>query len=386
MKKGLSIVFIFILILGISSCKSFYSLKKKYGVYISNYYYLDTISNVVVEYKKNEQTAQEVKDKLSSIDSMLLDIEKEFSIAQTINMSQNKIEKSTLMEINEKSGKEAVCVSTEFIKVLKEAIIISNKTNKMFNPAIGVLSQLWNISAQAEFCDNNNSCKIPSQEEIDEACALIKIEDIVIDEINQTVYLKSPGMKLDLGAIVKGYAADLLLEYLIDENCSYISVNLGGNIKTYGKSYLANTYTKDATIVPVGIENPNLEVFNNNIIMEVMFENQSIVTSSTNKRYIKVWDQASNNYKIYHHILNPKTGYPVQNDIVSVTIIGPSSMICDGLSTGVFMLGVLEGIKVLQNEKYMGIIITNDLKIYIVGNINYKLQKGLEKVYQIIKL
>lgn len=387
MRRVLSIFLITIFLFCLSGCKGPNYLQKKYGVCRYDYYnYLDTISSITIEYKKDDISEKEVTSLLASINDILFNYEKEYSIEQTLFMKQNNISKSTLMIVNENSGKSEVEVSPEFITILEKAIEIASHTSNMFNPAIGALSSLWNISKQSEYCEINHSCSIPTQAEIDYAKTLINVDNIIIDKTKQTVYLKEDNMKLDLGGIVKGYAADTIMDYLINDNFTYISINLGGNIKTYGKSYLANIYTQDATIVPISIENPDYSIYNKNTIMDVYCENNSIVTSGINKRYIEVWDDETQTYKKYHHLLDPQTGYPSTSSIKSVSIIGPSSLVCDGLSTGVFILGLEEGIKCLHNTNYSAIIVTNDLKIYIIGDVDYTLESNIEKVYQIINI
>lgn len=387
MRRISSILLITIFLLCVSGCKGPNYLQKKYGVCKYDYYnYLDTISSITIEYKKNDITEKEVTTLLVSINDILLNYEKEYSIEQTIFMNQNDISESTLMRVNENSGITPIKVSSEFITLLEKAIDISKITYNKFNPAIGALSSLWNISKQSEYCDINNTCKIPSQNEIEHAKTLIDVDNIIIDKINQTVFLKEENMKLDLGGIVKGDAADCIMDYLVKDCFTYIAVNLGGNIKTYGKSFLANIYTQEATIVPISIENPDFNIYDRNTIMDVHCENMSIVTSGINKRYIEVWDEFTGTYKKYHHLLDPQTGYPATSNIKSVSIIGPSSLICDGLSTGVYILGIEEGIQILNNTNYSGIIVTNDLKIYIIGDVDYTLESNVDKVYQIINI
>ena len=210
-----------------------------------------------------------------------------------------------------------------------------------------------------------------------------KVSD-VIDEINSTVYLKNKGMKLDFGSIAKRLAADKIMNYLKSDNYTYISVNLGGNVITSGKANLYNELTTTADIVPVGIENPFTNKFNQNTVLKVVESDITVVASGVSKRYIEVWDDDLG-FVRYHHILNPFTGYPYKNEIETITIVGKSSMLADGLSTGMFSLGLDNAINVLKENNYRGIIITQDYKIYIVGNINYQLTDNVESVYTIIK-
>lgn len=389
MKKSLIIFFVLIIILGIASCKNPLDMGKKYGVYRMDYYgYLDTVSNIVIEYKKDKTSEEKVKEELLKVKNILLEIETTFSTETTIYMKEQKINESLLMKVNANSGKDKVVVSDLFITVLKQAIEISNITKGMFNPSIGALTSLWGISKKAEYCNKNqdDKCKIPLVEEINKAISLIDYHDIEIDETTNSVYLKKQGMQLDLGAIVKGYVADIIMDFLQNNDYTYIAINLGGNILTKGKSYLVNNLNDECEIVPIGIENTNYDIYKNSILMEINEENVSVVTSGLDKRYIEVWDEQTKSYQRYHHILDPITGFPVQNEILSTTIIGPSSMLCDAFSTGVFLMGVEKGNIVLKEHNLKGIIVTKERNIYIIGDLNYTLSKGLNEVYNIINL
>ena len=191
-------------------------------------------------------------------------------------------------------------------------------------------------------------------------------------------------MALDFGAIAKGYAADMVMNHLKKDAYTYISVNLGGNVIVSGKSYLYNEYTNSCDIVPIGIENPYYARFRSLTVMNVNESDITVVASGVSKRYIEVWDEEKTDYVKYHHIISPITGYPYENEIETITIIGSSSMEADALSTGVFSLGLEGGIKFLKENNIKGIFITKDMKIYIVGNINYTLKDGVEEVYTII--
>ncbi len=392
MKKVL-ILILLVFMFNFVSCKKIDTttpadIQKRYSTYKQNYLsYLDTISNILVEYDKTKISEEEVKKDLLQVEDILLNIEKEFSKEQTLMMEIKNIEKSTTMLINENSGIQPIKVSNEYIKVLKKAIEISKNTLSGFDVTIGPLSSLWDIPGRAEHCNmlNDINCEIPSDEEIKETLKLVNYNLIEIDEINNTVFLPQKNMALDFGAIAKGYAADKVLEHLTKDAYTYISINLGGNVLVSGSSYLYNQYTTTKDIVPVGIENPYYARFNSTTVMNVVESNMTVVASGVSKRYIEVYDKETNSIKTYHHILSPITGYPYNNEIETITIIGSSSMVADGLSTGIFALGLEEGIKYLQDNKLKGIFITKDMKIYIVGNINYTLKDGVDKEYTIIK-
>ena len=389
---GLIIIFIS---LSVSGCKSScddeittpLDVVNTYGYLRQDFYgYLDTNSVIMVEYVKDKTNETKIKEHFQGVNQILLDIETEYSSSVTSFMKDKNITESTVMKVNANSGVSPVVVSNEFINTLKEAIEIADLTSGAYDPTIGALTSAWDISKRSEYCNAmiSGNCEIPSREEIASLKTLVNYKDIVIDEINSTVYLKNKGMKLDFGSIAKGLAADKIMNYLKSDNYTYISVNLGGNVITSGKANLYNELTTTADIVPVGIENPFTNKFNQNTVLKVVESDITVVASGVSKRYIEVWDDDLG-FVRYHHILNPFTGYPYKNEIETITIVGKSSMIADGLSTGMFSLGLDNAINVLKENNYRGIIITQDYKIYIVGNINYQLTDNVESVYTIIK-
>ncbi len=355
MKKNvLLIVLLTFICLGLTSCKNEYKIAKQ------NYFlYLDTVSNITVEYNEALYKEEKVKEILNKVNDILLEIEKEFSIEQTIHMSTNNISESALMKVNKNSGICPVEVSDSFINILETAQNIYTLSKGGFDPTIGVLSSLWDISSNA---GANNDELLPDEQIIKSLLPLVDFTKVVIDKTNKTVFLTEKGMKLDLGGIAKGYACDQVVKYLQEFNFTYISVNLGGNLYVLGESRIYERVNKK---VETQIQNPFDET---TTIIKTTNTNMTIVSSGTYERYFTV------DGKKYHHILDTKTGYPIENELVMVSIIGTNSCICDGLSTGIFSLGLEEGIKLIQSmEGYSAFFITNDKKIYSVGNIDFEL-------------
>ncbi|MBQ2528661.1 MAG: FAD:protein FMN transferase, partial [Treponema sp.] len=181
------------------------------------------------------------------------------------------------------------------------------------------LVKLWGI--------NTDHAKVPSQSEIDEALPLVdyKSVEIMEDGNQKKVFLKQKGMSLDLGGIAKGYAADEIAKILSEEKIDCAIIDLGGNIYLWGKK-------KNGAPWNVGIKNPFDEKGSPALLLSCG-ENLSVVTSGIYERNF-VQDG-----KLYHHILNPKTGFPGDDKYKSVTIVSSSSMEADALSTSAFLLG-----------------------------------------------
>ncbi|MBS7577886.1 MULTISPECIES: FAD:protein FMN transferase [unclassified Enterococcus] len=262
---------------------------------------------------------------------------------------------SILDEVNENAGIRPVKVPKDIMKMLVYAKSASEDQGS-FDITIGALTKLWHIG----FSD----AKKPSQSEIDQALQLIDYHNLVLDVDNSTAYLTEKGMQIDAGAIAKGFITDQVVTQLEKNGVTCAIVNLGGNVYVIGNSPKADN--KDAWTV--GIQDPNKA--RNTVLGYVQGRDESFVTSGIYERYLEV------DGKKYHHMLDPKTGYPFDNDLQSVTIIGKSSMTDDAYSTIVYSLGVKEGLKYINDKKgYEAIFVTKENKIY--------LSKGLEDNFDI---
>lgn len=371
--KTLIIILITLITVSLTSCNEKIN-SDDYDIARQSYYlYLDTVSTVTVEYLKSDKTTDEVNRDLNNIKKILLNIEKEFSIEQTLYMASNGILESTLMKVNNASGKNKVNVSDEFIHVLSLAQDIYKLSDGGFDPSIGPLTRLWDISGKTELSEDE--IIIPTKSEINNVLDLVDYNNVEIDTNSNTVYLSKEGMMLDLGGIAKGYAADKVMEYLKQLGYTYISVNLGGNLLLYGSSKIYESLGKK---VYSYIQNP---FDTSTTIIQTDITNVSIVTSGIYERYIEKDDIK------FHHILDPKTGYPIDNELVMVTIIGSNSCMSDGLSTGVFSLGLDRGIELIKScEEYSAFFVTKDNIIYSVGNIEFSLTQTGKDNFKLIKV
>ncbi len=156
---------------------------------------------------------------------------------------------------------------------------------------------------------------------------------------------------IDLSSIVKGFVADKTVEYLKENGAKNGIVNLGGNVKVFGKAYT------------VGIQKP----FSNEVLLTVKIKNSSAVTSGIYQRYFE------NDGVLYHHILDAKTGMPVENNLASVTILGESSTECDILSTVCMILGEEDAKKLIdQTDGYEAVFIDKDNDFSVSSGLKIK--------------
>ena len=261
-----------------------------------------------------------------------------------------KLAHSAVSQVNQAAGITPVTVPQEVIYVLQEALRIAERTGGAFDPTIGPLVDLWDIGG-----DNS---QVPSQEAIERAISLVDWRLVELDTEACTVFLPKEGMSLDLGGIAKGFAADQLVAIAQEAGVQRALFDLGGNIYAFGAK-------ADGSPWRVGVKNPQSPA--GEPALAVAVKDSSIVTSGMYERFFE------QDGVRYHHILNPATGFPVWNDVQSVTIVSKSSMLADALSTSVFILGQEKGLELLEAEAAEGVIIAVDNKVYPTSGMTNQL-------------
>lgn len=247
---------------------------------------------------------------------------------------------SALMKVNQQAGKSAVKVPAELFNLIKIGKQYSLYPGGFLNIVIGPLVKLWHIG----FADAH----VPDAMAIQERLALTDPRLIKLDEQQQTVMLARPGMEIDLGALAKGYSADLIKEFLVHAGVTSAVINLGGNVVVIG----GNQQRSDG-MWHVGLQDPQQAL--GNYVDVLKLNNQSIVTSGIYERNL------TSHGHFYHHIFNPKTGYPIQTDMASLSIISPKSV--DGEIWTSMLFGqdwsyIQQVIKTLENVQ--AIVINRD--------------------------
>lgn len=272
-------------------------------------------------------------------------------------------ERSEIIELNNASGKDSVKVSRDTFYVLEKGKYFSELSNGKYDITIGPLVKLWNIGT--------DEARVPEETEIKNTLPLVNYEELVLDKEHLSAQLNVPGMIVDLGAIAKGYAADEAARILKEEGIKHAIVNIGGNIA------VLNTRT-DGTPWRLGLQDPLKP--RGDYMGIVMLKDQTLVTSGTYERYFE------SNGKRYHHILNPETGYPEENSILSVSILTKDSIDADGLSTTVFLLGLEKGMELVEKlPDTEAIFITTDKKVYVSSGIDEEIFQITRDEYQLAK-
>ena len=255
---------------------------------------------------------------------------------------------SEIYALNEKGQAD---LSPETYELLMLGLKYSDQTKGRFNIVIEPLTSLWNFSS-----DNP---KVPSETDIKEAIKHLDYTNIAMNEEGQKtrVALGDKESGIDLGAIAKGYIADKVKEYLLGKGVKSALINLGGNVLLVGGKPDGSDFT-------VGLQNPFGD--RNDYKEIVKAKDVSIVTSGTYERNF------TENGKTYHHILNPSTGYPYDNGLVAVSIISPTSVEGDALSTSCFVLGLEEGMKLIDSlPNVHAVFVTEDGKYHYSKDYPY---------------
>ena len=257
---------------------------------------------------------------------------------------------SELMEINLQAGKKAVQVHPELFELIALGKKHSIAANSHLNIAIGPLVQTWRIG----FSD----AKLPSEEEIQRLLKITNPEEIVLNDSNREVYLSKEGMRIDLGALAKGYIADKLKEFLVEQGVQSGIIDLGGNILTIGEN---PTFHRPWRI---GIQNPALDRGEHVAVIEV--SDASVVTSGIYERQLVV------DGKTYHHIFDRTTGYPMETELASITIVAEKSVDCEIWTTRLFGQNPYDIIEEIEQQPGLeAFVITKNQKMMYTSGIHF---------------
>ena len=230
-------------------------------------------------------------------------------------------------------------ISEDLASLLSEGLDITRESDGAFDIVIAPLTSLWDFTAEDP--------KVPDDADIQNALPLCSSDGVTIDK--QDITLPSDDIQFDVGAIAKGYIADRLKDFLVKKGVNSAIINLGGNVLCIGSK-------PDGTPFKVGIQKPFADRNETEAVMDIT--GKSVVSSGIYERCFK------QNGKLYHHILNPKTGYPYDNGLISVTIISDQSVDGDALSTTCFALGLEDGLKFAEKKGVQAVFITEDYELH----------------------
>ena len=290
---------------------------------VSTDFVMDTFVEQKLYGKQAENAVQEISKKLR-------DFEQAFSM---------HLENSEISQLNAAAGREAVELSTEVYCLLERSKELSLQSQGAFDLTIAPLTQVWNITSEHP--------SVPTEAEISAALALVDAESLLLE--NGSAKLSLEGQAVDLGGIAKGAACDIVREVAENYNidCGYVSI--GGNMVVLEEKPLGRDFY-------FGVRDP-LGTAADSVCALTLY-GKTMATTGTYERFFE------EDGVIYHHVLNPKTGWPADSDLLSVSVISEDGALADFLSTTLFVLGKDTVLDCLERSDFQIIAISEDGKIY----------------------
>ena len=290
-----------------------------------NFFAMDTFVTVKAESQSNE--TQILKNKINQIE----------------NVFSKTLPDSDISKINNGS---ASVVSDECSQILNALFEISSIIDGKFNPCMEPIVSLWDITGKKY---------IPTDEEIENILSFCSPDSFKVSQ--NTITKNYPEAKLDVGASIKGYAAQKAIDNIKNAGIKNAMVNIGGNIAVCGHS------ESHSDMWRVGITNP----FKPDSIAGYIDCTDTVISVSGDyERYFE------KDGVIYHHIFDPETGKPVNNDIKSVAVISPNGLVSDTLSTALFVMGKDKALEFYHNSNFdfEAIIFTKDKNVYLTDELS----------------
>lgn len=253
---------------------------------------------------------------------------------------------SSVSQLNSSDGKISVKMDSDTFDVLKTADAFYRLSSGAFDITAAPLTDLWRV------CINNHT--VPSAQEVQSLRTFVSGSHLKLDENNLTARTGC-GQSVDLGGIGKGFAADIAIKAYRDSGVASAFINLGGNVNTLGKKPNGEPWM-------IGVQDPRSK--RGDLIAGIAVTGQSAVTSGDYEKYFEAEG------KRYHHIIDPRTGYPSDSGLMSATVLLPSSMEADALSTAVFVSGLQRGMKLIEETPMAeGILITKEKKVFVTKGL-----------------
>ena len=297
-------------------------------------FFLDTVVSITIYDSSDQSLLADAFDEISRLEQILSAV---YPGSDPDRLAQN-------------AGLAFTGVSDETLYLVQKSAWFSTLSDGAFDCTVGPLVALWGIK--------DGKGHYPSGEELQEALSMVDYRDVDMWENNQMM-LKTAGMKVDLGAIAKGYIADMVRNVLISKGVNSAVIDLGGNVVLIGNK-------PDGTAFRIGVRDP--EGGANAYFGIIEAAGKSLVSSGSYERFF--WHEGMQ----YHHIFDANTGLPVDNGLLQVTILSDSSAEGDGFSTVAFLLGLERGLAlVAEMEGVEAVFVTTDKKVYVTEGMQGKL-------------
>lgn len=270
----------------------------------------------------------------ADIETLLFGFENEISLYA---------EDSYIRDINEKAGKSGAEIDESAYSLLSNAKACCEKSGGVFDVTVGPLTLLWDI--------NGENPHVPPADSIQEARSYVDFEGLLLFKEGGKYWAKltEAGAALDLGGIAKGYSLDLCKELLIKSELEYGFISIGGNVLVYGD--------KGGAGFNVGLREPEKDSAESFCVLNLC--DTVVSTTGGYERYF------IEDGKVYHHVLDPRTGYPAESDLVSVSVVNESGLTADFLSTWLYIIGRDEAIKTANENGYEVVLMDENGEVFI---------------------
>lgn len=321
MKKAAMLIALFVLVLGGCSAAA--------EEYSTDMFAMDTYMTVRFRGGEGKNTINKLREEIRRLEALF-----------SVNDSN-----SDIARINCSDGNKTP-VSEDTLQVVEKAVDISQKTDGSLDITIYPVLAEWGFTKESRH--------IPEKEKLDGLLKNVDYRRISLDKKEGTITVPK-GYMLDLGAVAKGYLGDRLCSILREQGVKSALLDLGGNIQTIGVK-------QDGSLWRVGIKDPR-DI--SSMVCTVAVRDKAVITSGSYERFF-VGDDG----KKYWHIIDPETGFPADNGLCSVTVIGDSGTECDGLSTALFVMGKEKAVEYCRKNPHLdAVLIDNDEHLYITSGI-----------------
>ncbi|MEW6542607.1 MAG: FAD:protein FMN transferase [Nitrospirota bacterium] len=254
---------------------------------------------------------------------------------------------SELSRVNAAAGREPVRVSPDTFLVLQRSLDIARLTEGGFNIAVGPAVEAWSVTERQ---------KVPGDSELEALQPLLDVAQIRLDEGAGAVFLARAGMRVDVGGIGKGFAADRAVEAMKSAGATAGVVALSGDIKTFGR-------LPDGAPFLFGIQHPRRP----GVLARVTLQDEAISTAGDYERYFE------RDGVRYHHILDPRTLKPARG-CQSVTVVAAEGIMADGLDTGIFVMGPERGMELIERLPGVeGVIVDGEGRVLVSSGLKGRL-------------
>ncbi len=289
---------------------------------------MDTYMTVTAYGAKAQEAVDEAEAEIQRLDELLSTGNEESEIAQ---LNQNK----------------SATLSEDAGYLVERALELNKETDGAFDIAIYPVMEAWGFPTQ--------NYQVPTADTLESLLKLADASQIIYDENSRKISFGREGMKIDLGGIAKGYTSSRIMDIYKENNISSGLVNLGGNVQALGTK-------PDGSKWRVAVQSPD---DTEDYLGILSVEDKAVITSGGYERYFE------QDGKTYHHIIDPKTGYPAENGLTSVTVVSEDGTLADGLSTSLFIMGKDKAIEFWRahSDEFDIIMLTDEGKLYVTEGI-----------------